>query len=267
MMGRHIFLVFCFAHKLHALKPSEAPDTTGLVTSPTQDNMIKRSGSSSSTRTSTIKLSANSKTNWCDDFDWKGKEIKVVDDCELLKDNITVKLLMITHKSECINFADLSIQEEWMNTWHNVKGGKNRIIHFENTLKDQDSITSNSRVDVTFRVTLLGNGFDTKYFTTQFSLDTRNCSTTDRTLNSRGRKNHKIAIGVGSTTVGLLLIVALGCCLKKKRDQEKNAKPTPTDTDENPIYGTYSRGLDGEGDYGDGDKVYVTDTNDYYAVR
>ena len=67
--------------------------------------------------------------------------------------------------------------------------------------------------------------------------------------------------------MGLLLIVALGCCLKKKRDQEKNAKPTPTDTDENPIYGTYSRGLDGEGDYGDGDKVYVTDTNDYYAVR
>ena len=45
-----------------------------------------------------------------------------------------------------------------------------------------------------------------------------------------------------------------------------NANVTPVETNENPIYGTYSRGLDGEGDYRDGDTVYATDTNDYYSV-
>ena len=35
--------------------------------------------------------------------------------------------------------------------------------------------------------------------------------------------------------------------------------------DVNDIYGTYARGWDGEGDYGDGDKVYVCDSNTYYG--
>ena len=30
------------------------------------------------------------------------------------------------------------------------------------------------------------------------------------------------------------------------------------------VYGTYSRGEDGE-EYGDGDRVYVQDSNDYYG--
>ena len=39
--------------------------------------------------------------------------------------------------------------------------------------------------------------------------------------------------------------------------------------DVNDLYGTYAKGWDNddddsEGEYGDGDKVYVTDTNDYY---
>ena len=33
--------------------------------------------------------------------------------------------------------------------------------------------------------------------------------------------------------------------------------------DKNDTYGTYSKGWNGKGDYGDGDKVYVTDTNVY----
>ena len=34
--------------------------------------------------------------------------------------------------------------------------------------------------------------------------------------------------------------------------------------DVNDIYGTYARGWDGEGDYGDGDKVYVSHSNSEY---
>ena len=35
--------------------------------------------------------------------------------------------------------------------------------------------------------------------------------------------------------------------------------------DKNDIYGTYARGEGGEGDYGDGDKVYVEDSNPEYS--
>ena len=31
------------------------------------------------------------------------------------------------------------------------------------------------------------------------------------------------------------------------------------------VYGTYSRGENGDGEYGDGDRVYVQDSNDYYG--
>ena len=39
---------------------------------------------------------------------------------------------------------------------------------------------------------------------------------------------------------------------------------TTFDTDENHVFGTYSRGWEAEGEYGDGDIVEITDTNDYY---
>ena len=71
-----------------------------------------------------------------------------------------------------------------------------------------------------------------------------------------------IAILISSAIVILIVAItaAVGCRLKSIRNQENISK-----TDENVDYGMYSRGWEGEGDYGDGDKVYVTDTNDYYG--
>ena len=61
----------------------------------------------------------------------------------------------------------------------------------------------------------------------------------------------------------VIIILIIVCCLKRRCCK----KPTPMKEDVNDLYGTYARGWDddgGEGEYGDGDKVYVTDTNDYY---
>ena len=61
--------------------------------------------------------------------------------------------------------------------------------------------------------------------------------------------------------VAIAAIVVVIICWRKKK---KTNKGLPRRTvDANPIYGTYSRGWDGEGEYGDGDKVYVTDTSPY----
>ena len=253
MNSQHIILLLLLAQTLHALKPSEAADVedarnpTGLALPQTQDRIVKPN-------------STNSR-NWCADFDWKGNEIKVVEDCDVLKDEIQVKLFRLTNKSECITYADLSIQGKWMETWYNVKGGKNKIVHFENRLKEKHSNTSSSRVQVVFRVTLLQNDFVMDHFTTQFFLDTQNCPTKDAA--SKSTEIVGSTIGVGAAIIGLILIAAItavGYRLKKKRGQEDVSKP-----DENEVYGTYSRGWEGEGDYGDGDKVYVTDTNDFYG--
>ena len=48
------------------------------------------------------------------------------------------------------------------------------------------------------------------------------------------------------------------CCSCPKREQRMKEE-------KNDICGTYSRGSDGEGEYGDGDGVYVLDTNEFYS--
>ena len=49
-------------------------------------------------------------------------------------------------------------------------------------------------------------------------------------------------------------------CTQQKEDRGKIEKEEVND-----VYGTYARGADGEGDYGDGDKVYISDSNVYYG--
>ena len=46
------------------------------------------------------------------------------------------------------------------------------------------------------------------------------------------------------------------CCPRRRNSMKE---------DKNDVYGTYARGWGGEGDYGDGDKVYVEDANVYYG--
>ena len=86
------------------------------------------------------------------------------------------------------------------------------------------------------------------------------CTCTEYRWSCAWKRNWCRAPTVGVALVGLIIIATVGCRLKKKRSRKNISK-----TDENEDYGTYSRGWDGEGDYGDGDKVYVTDTNVYYA--
>ena len=47
--------------------------------------------------------------------------------------------------------------------------------------------------------------------------------------------------------------------------QNNEKKSNVTLSEENEVYGSYARDVNGEGEYGDGDKVYVTDKNSYYA--
>ena len=70
-----------------------------------------------------------------------------------------------------------------------------------------------------------------------------------------------VAFAVLTTTV--VLIASFICW---QRRQSKKSNPHQVQSDQNHTYGTYARGPEGEGEYGDGDKVYVTDNNFYYGT-
>ena len=76
----------------------------------------------------------------------------------------------------------------------------------------------------------------------------------------------QIFLGLASIPVALAIIGAIYMC-KTNCSLMPNCCALSQDfekEDINDTYGTYARGWDGEGEYGDGDKVYVTDSNTYY---
>ena len=73
-----------------------------------------------------------------------------------------------------------------------------------------------------------------------------------------------IGASVGGGLLLLLLLIAAGWALRKRMTKQKIKEETFR-ADENHVYGTYSRGSVDGGEYGDGDVVEFTDTNDYYG--
>ena len=73
-----------------------------------------------------------------------------------------------------------------------------------------------------------------------------------------------IAVAVGAGGTFLAFLIAFAVCIFCKR-KTKGSKEEVCHTDENHTYGTYARGWDGEGEYGDGDVVEVVDNNELYG--
>ena len=72
-----------------------------------------------------------------------------------------------------------------------------------------------------------------------------------------------IASAGGGAFLVVVLVVTVAVCVRKRK--AKTSRGEDIQTDENHTYGTYARGYDGEGEYGDGDIVEVVDNNDYYG--
>ena len=66
-----------------------------------------------------------------------------------------------------------------------------------------------------------------------------------------------VIIAAGSVFAIILVAISI-VCYKKRKEIVK--------TDYNDIYGTYARGWDGEGDYGDGDQMEMKDYNPVYGT-
>ena len=66
-----------------------------------------------------------------------------------------------------------------------------------------------------------------------------------------------VTISISVAILLLVIIDAVVVILRRRGGYKK-----PVKVEENDIYGVYSKAWDGEGDYGEGDKIYVIDNND-----
>ena len=208
---------------------------------------------------------------WCGppDFKWKEKGVKLMADCEILKDQMKVWVNELTDRTECIKSIFLVINGEQMPTWQKAGSSKPYWIKFDNTISNRTKMSQSSvTVTVTARNPNAGHEQD---FSTQFTVKTTNCKPIegnqdpgDDDSGAKTSDEGDIIIPLAAVLLVLLIIVVTTTTVVLQR---KNlGKPKRGSTDLNDTYGTYARGWDGEGEYGEGDKVYVTDTNTYYSA-
>ena len=69
--------------------------------------------------------------------------------------------------------------------------------------------------------------------------------------------------GVAAFLVLSITVAIVSFICWQKNEKKSNGEVALSE--ENEIYGSYARDVNGEGEYGDGDKVYFTDKNPYYA--
>ena len=76
---------------------------------------------------------------WCkENFDWKGRIVKVVEDCDILKDQIPVYISRVTKETECIEWLDLMIRGEAMPRKNTHNGQRKSVVIFENSLLQEE---------------------------------------------------------------------------------------------------------------------------------
>ena len=73
-----------------------------------------------------------------------------------------------------------------------------------------------------------------------------------------------LASSISSGLVFTTILVVIGIVCYKQTAAVKSK--VNVDTDRNSVYGTYSRGWEDDGEYGDGDVVELTDNNPVYGT-
>ena len=218
-------------------------------------------------------------------FRWKDPGPKLTGDCDILKDKMKILLKEMTEKTECIRFVDLAIDGEPSARWNkfeHLQPHKPEWILMENPLSDRRK-RGQRRVTVTARNPNLAEKDKQMSFhvnvekCANFGVTNANEETTKEPGDEQdGNQNDQentatietdplpIIAAVGGI---ILLVLAVAVLLVWRKKMRQRHVTETIDTDENHTYGTYSRGWEEDGVYGDGDKVYVTDKNDYYAIE
>ena len=217
---------------------------------------------------------------------WTGNEVKAIDDCDILKDEVIVHFDRLAERRNCLKHVKVQMeffpdQKRTVSMGRPISGNE-KTAKFINPLSKEERCKS---ISIYFSTWVFsGAGQNTKYWTS-FPLKGRACtkdheeycsdkvsttfkpSTTIKNNivpeNNEGPILLIAGLGVGGLFVVLIIVVAL--VLWRKNTTQKQKKAATYKVDENLVYGTYSRGSMEDGEYGDGDVVEVVDANDYYG--
>ena len=123
---------------------------------------------------STLQAGAGSRvkrSTWCaENFAWEkeknGEIIKLVEDCDILKDQIPVYISRVVENTECIEWLDLSINAEEMPRRQTWNGKRKSVVTFENSLQDREVYRQYGLVSVTVsaKVSWLRGHFQTLFY-------------------------------------------------------------------------------------------------------
>ena len=192
-------------------------------------------------QTSLAASAGQEKGNCRTPFEWDEnlKDVKLLDDCDLLKDKLTLKPMVgrIADRTECIDYIDLNIHgtqmERWMNGGESFDG---RSVTFDNKLALPRPRRQVQLVTLTARNKKRQNND----FVSRFKLDPTNCTedggngavndtTTEKGDGTNSLEEGKISrdgsqipiiagIQFGSTLLVAVAAVVGIICWKKRRD-------------------------------------------------
>ena len=244
-----------------------------------------------------ISVLSKAKSNWCkDNFHWKGVTAQAIADCDILKPKMTVELGLLTNKPKCL-------RQVLVTSWINGKTGNvlarlgdvgdRNFVDFPNHVSESerceafsmrisasvypDTHITTFTLNPTLCVGSAEHSFARKCSGKRNSVQNTNSSTTsmnqtnpDREIEKRdsgdqSKPSIPVIAGVSVGIVFIFITIIVLSVFFKKRNERKSKADNDFNTDENHVYGTYSRGSMEEGEYGDGDRVYAVDANDYYG--
>merc|ERR1711971_737897 len=185
---------------------------------------------------------------------WTGNDVKVIDDCDILKKKVTVHLDRLTTRRPCLQSVVVEMtNSEVRSKKHlgNPAPGNQRTISFENPLARENRCLSTS-VSLTAKV--YSTGQPQEYFTTfdvfpQFCTGVYEilCSDKESVINnatnipssenvSSDFSLQLVAVAISGALILALLVPLVLCLVKYKRRRTFQRKPK---VDINDTYGTY----------------------------
>ena len=203
--------------------------------------------------------------------------MEFMDHCDLMKEEMTVHLDRLTARFDCL--ANITVVFGNKHDLDLDTSGGDRTVAFPNPLLPNMRCKP---IGVSLKTQV---SFADEALVKSFTMDPARCPDSDKWCSDKvvareaSATSDQADLGTPHLPTGpnmmilpivfisgvlatlLLALAVIGICKKAKGGDDKIFH-----AEENDMYGTYSRGRDEEGEYGDGDVVEIVDRNGYYMT-
>ena len=127
-----------------------------------------------------LRLLPLAESTYCDDFDWTGSRVKAIDDCEILRPEMTVHLERLTNKPNCLQRIAIKIFKNQSDFSEQNVGtpGSTSFLQITNSVPAEERCKE-TVVHISTVVQLRIVNRPGRLYSTFFSLTPQNCITAD----------------------------------------------------------------------------------------